>query len=171
MGILFCSCKPYVPGDPGAKWTRRDVIAVRMHLQWIIKNSKQALFKVGEGPVSALEGKVENWQNVNGNQIFQRYFRRVRETPPGIREQGGPSPSDSLLPNIGKLVRLSFHDCIKDSETGGCNGCLNFDRMGVESRGKKFEGCQKDQTCEQDSLPKRTDNNNLLWVARVLEIL
>ena len=167
--IILCSCAPYLPGEPGAKWTRQDVIAIRGHLRWIMKNSRKALFKVGGGPVSALEGKVANWQNITGEEIFNRYFRMIDENPPGIRENG--RTHESLLPNLGKLVRLSFHDCIKDSETGGCNGCLNFENMGAENKGKKSQGCQKDQTCVRDYLPKFTDNNNLLWVARVLEIL
>ena len=160
---------PYMPGQPGATWTRQEFVAVRGHLRWIMKNSRKALFKVDGGPIDALKGKVDNWQNLTGQDIFSRYSRMIDDDPPGIRENG--RTQEALLPNIGKMVRLAFHDCLKDSETGGCNGCLNFDHMGEEHHGVKSQGCQKDQTCARDSLPKFTDNNNLLWVARVLEIL
>ena len=159
----------YIPGQPGASWTRQEFIATRGHLRWITRNSQKALLKVGGGPIESLEGKIDNWQNVTGQDIFSRYSRMVDAKPPGIRENG--RTQEALLPNIGKMIRLNFHDCIKDSETGGCNGCLNFDHMGEEHHGVKSQGCHEDQTCARDSLPKFTDNNNLLWVARVLEIL
>ena len=45
--------------------------------------------------------------------------------------------------------------------------------MGAEGKGVESDGCQaqpgKDGTCPKDSLGKSTDNNNLLWVGRVLE--
>ena len=175
--IMFCSLlscyscsKPYVPGDPGSPWTEHELFAVRGQLGWIMRQPAHALSRVPGGPVSALKDKVDNWQNISGREIFARYFRTVDEVPPGIKE-GGPNLHDALLPNIGKLVRLAFHDCLKDTETGGCNGCLNFNQIGVEGKGVISQGCHFAQTCPKDSLAKVTDNNNLLWVARVLELL
>ena len=167
--VVCCSSSPYVPGQPGAPWTKKEVIAVRGQIGWIIRNSKTALFQVDGGPVSTLEGKVANWRNISGKEIYYRYKRSIDENPPGIRESS--SLQDAVLPNLSKLVRLTFHDCIKDSETGGCNGCLNFNHMGEENHGAKSQRCHKDQSCARESLPELTDNNNLLWVARVLEIL
>ena len=67
------------------------------------------------------------------------------------------------------VCRLGFHQCLKFSDgTGGCNGCLNFRNMGVETRGRD---CLRTQSCALNTHEKVTDNNNLLWVARVLEIL
>ena len=44
--------------------------------------------------------------------------------------------------------------------------------MGVEGiDGQKSQGCHFKGTCAKDESPKETDNNNLLWVARVLELL
>ena len=43
--------------------------------------------------------------------------------------------------------------------------------MGREGEGVKHHGCNRDQTCKEDKLAKETDNNNLLWVARVLEMI
>ena len=76
---------------------------------------------------------------------------------------------DAVLPDIAKVIRLAFHDCIKDDETGGCNGCLNFEGMGTESPGIISQMCMLDETCPRSSHPKTTDNNNLLWVSQVLE--
>ena len=125
----------YIPGQPGASWTRQEFIATRGHLRWITRNSQKALLKVGGGPIESLEGKIDNWQNVTGQDIFSRYSRMVDANPPGIKENG--RTQEALLPNIGKMIRLAFHDCIKDSETGGCNDCLNFDHMEGENHGVK----------------------------------
>ena len=69
---------------------------------------------------------------------------------------------------MAKFVRLSFHFCIKDDETGGCNGCLNFKGMGVVAEDVKKQGCHFNGKCSKENLSKETDNNNLFWVARVL---
>ena len=169
--ISLGNCGPHVPlpGISGASWTTRELLAIRGQLTAIFRNPKMALLKVPGGPVSFLEGKVDNWKTISGADIYQRYSRDVDESPPGVREK--PNLQDQILPNIAKFVRLSFHDCIKDSEDGGCNGCLNFRQMGVEGEGPKSPPCHKTQTCAKDHLPRSTDNNNLLWVARVLEIL
>lgn len=160
---------PYVPGQPGALWSERELLATRAHLEWIMRNTFKAMKKVPAGPVSALEGVINNWQTVTGYDIVVRYHQKPDENPPGIRESS--RLTDAVMPNIAKFVRLAFHDCIKDSVSGGCNGCLNFREMGVEGKGEDSQGCHKQQTCPKDSLEKRTDNNNLLWVARVLELL
>ena len=164
--LLFGSIsngQPYVPGTPGSSWSLQELIAVRGQLTAIFRNPRNALFRVPGGPVTFLEGTVSNWQSITGRQIYQRY---ATESPSGIQEFS--SLQDQILPNIAKFVRLTFHDCIKDTETGGCNGCLNFQNMGRETRGKN---CLRGQSCDLDTHEKVTDNNNLLWVARVLEIL
>ena len=46
---------------------------------------------------------------------------------------------------------------------------MNFANMGKERQGPAHSGCQFEQECKDDSTPHETDNNNLLWVARVLE--
>ena len=173
LGLIFllffvslCHSQPYVPGTPGSSWTIQELIAVRGQLTAIFANPKGALFKVPGGPVSFLEGKVSNWQSITGRQIFERYRREEDENPSGIRQFS--QLEDQVLPNVAKFVRLTFHDCIKDTETGGCNGCLNFRNMGVEGRDRN---CLRRQTCKHDTHERVTDNNNLLWVARVLEIL
>lgn len=162
-------CASYVPGTPGASWTSKELFAIKGQLTWIMRNSRDALFKVQGGPVEFLEGKIPNWQTVTGKFIYKRYAREAEASLSGIKENN--KLEDTLLPNIGKLVRLAFHDCLKDTETGGCNGCLNFRNMGSEGEGADSQGCHRDKSCPKDSLERRIDNNNLLWVARVLEIL
>ena len=49
--------------------------------------------------------------------------------------------------------------------------CLNFANMGKEGPGVKKQNCPHKGKCDSDSLPPETDNNNLLWVARVLELI
>ena len=43
--------------------------------------------------------------------------------------------------------------------------------MGKIGPGVKKQNCPHKGKCESDSLPTETDNNNLLWVARVLELI
>ena len=167
--ISVCTGSRYVPGTPGSPWTKEELFATRGQLTAIFRDPRNALFKVPAGPVSFLEGKVSNWQTITGREIFNRYKREIDANPAGIKEDS--RLEDVLLPNIPKFVRLAFHDCVRDTETGGCNGCLNFRNMGAEGKGSKSQGCHKNQSCPKDSLAREIDNNNLLWLARVLEIL
>ena len=59
--IMPFSGASYIPGTPGAPWTSKELFAIKGQLTWIMRNNKQALFKVKGGPVSFLEGKVDNW--------------------------------------------------------------------------------------------------------------
>merc|ERR1712012_972687 len=128
-----------------------------MGLHQVMMNPRKALELVPKGPISALNGR-----NFTGKKILNRYDHKIDE---GVHLQ------DAALPDLPKIIRLAFHDCLPDSETGGCNGCLNFANMGREGEGVKHHGCNRDQTCKEDKLAKETDNNNLLWVARVLEMI
>ena len=48
---------------------------------------------------------------------------------------------------------------------------MNFVNMGHEGESAKDQGCHDKNACQDDSLPMETDNNNLLWAARVLEMV
>ena len=48
----------YVPGTPGAQWNLDEIIAVKGHLTWIMRNTRKALSLVPAGPVSALNGAM-----------------------------------------------------------------------------------------------------------------
>ena len=53
-----------------------------------------------------------------GSQILNRYDLSRAE---GGIDQGNHL-HDAVIPDLSKIVRLAFHNCIGDSETGGCNG-------------------------------------------------
>ena len=160
----------YVPGEPGAAWTSDELLAVKAKLQNILRNPKGYLERVPETFVSFHQNEEKSWYT--GAEIYERYEKTTKEG--GIEE--GFHSKDALLPNVAKMIRLAFHDCIKDGETGGCNGCLNFEGMGTESEGIEHQMCmwkhfqvKRNETCARNSHPKSTDNNNLLWVSQVLE--
>ena len=43
--------------------------------------------------------------------------------------------------------------------------------MGKEGKGVRSQECHFRKECTHDSLPRETDNNNLVWAARVLEMV
>ena len=74
----------------------------------MMSNPREALRLVPKGPNSFLNGR-----NFTGKQILHRFDKVVDE---------GVHLHDAVLPDLPKIVRLAFHDCLQDSETGGCNG-------------------------------------------------
>ena len=49
----------------------------------------------------------------------------------------GKGQNQFVRPSAPKIVRLAFHDCLKyDDGTGGCDGCLGWQGMGVVYRTK-----------------------------------
>jgi len=123
----------------------------------MMDNPREALNMIPKGPNSYLNGRM-----FNGKQIYNRFDNVIDE---GIHLQ------DAVLPDLPKIVRLAFHDCLPDSETGGCNGCLNFSGMGHEGEGVLHQGCNKNNSCKADKASKETNNNNLVWAARALEMI
>ena len=95
----------YVPGTPGAEWSVEEMLAVKHLLHKILNKPEEALKRVPEGPHGSLD------QKFTGQEMFDRY-----------KKFGDIKLKDAVLPDIPKLVRLAFHDCVPDSETGGCNG-------------------------------------------------
>ena len=59
-----------------------------------MRNSKAALMQVGGGPISTLEGKLANWKNITGKEIYTRYSTNVGANSIGIRES--PHLQDAL---------------------------------------------------------------------------
>ena len=52
------------------------------------------------------------------------------------------------------------------------NRCLNFHNMGKEGQSVRDTGCHDGHQCAENSLPEgEGDNNNLVWAARVLEMV
>lgn len=98
----------YVPGTPGAAWSVEEMLAVKHLLHQVMANPRKALRSVPAGPNSYLNGQM-----FTGAQILNRFDHVIDE---------GVHLHDAVLPNLPKLIRLAFHDCMPDSETGGCNG-------------------------------------------------
>ena len=96
----------YVPGNPGAEWSIEEMLAVKHLLHQILGDPVTALEDVPEGPHGSLD------QTFTGKEIYDRYNEVL----------GDQDLQDALLPDVPKLVRLAFHDCVPDDETGGCNG-------------------------------------------------
>ena len=107
--LCLGSLGEYVPGTPGAEWSVAEMLAVKNLLHQVMEDPTKWLQQVPEGPVSALGDQL-----FTGAQIFERYDVEI--------ETKGPNLEDALLPNLAKIIRLAFHDCLPDSETGGCNG-------------------------------------------------
>ena len=64
------------------------------------------------------------------------------------------------------MLRLGFHGCIKYQDgTGGCNGCLNSENMGLDRRHNCTKG--KDNTMLPNAV--KTDNSGLELTADILE--
>ena len=75
-------------------------------------------------------------------------------------------PEPKSLPNAAKMLRLGFHGCLKFSDgTGGCNGCLNNQHLGLEQRQNCSLGA------DNSMLPNsvKTDNSGLELTADILE--
>ena len=128
--VILCgqSFGMYQPGTPGAKWTEAEILAVKnrcvetlivvsksfvndavfTRLQIIMQDPEGALKQVPGGAVSGLNGTI-----LTGEEIFERWDNEIPESS-NLR--------DGVLPDPANIIRLTFHDCLVDSETGGCNG-------------------------------------------------
>ena len=76
----------------------------------------------------------------------------------------------SVKPSAAKFVRLAFHDCLKyDDGTGGCDGCLNWEGMGVVYRTKKLPINGPVFEEYPDNALEFVGNNNLVQTVLALE--
>ena len=67
----------------------------------------------------------------------------------------------------GKLLRLSFHDCLKYKDgSGGCDGCLNWHGVG-----QRFGPGPLDHFSYKYPDIKETNNNGLEYTVELLETL
>ena len=99
----FFAQASYVPGTPGAPWSKEDVLAVKAKIR--------RTFEMGgsEAIRDALLALGEPSDTINNSSVYW----------------GGTYPSAP------KLLRLAFHDCIRYKDgTGGCDGCLNWKGVG-----------------------------------------
>jgi len=129
----------YVPGTPGAEWTKEELLIAKAKIRWIIHHPKAAV------------------ELIPGGEEMLAFYRNGTDRP----DDG----SDAIVPTAPKVVRITFHDCLKEVESGaGCNGCLNLDGVGAVYH---YKPCRRMGNCQD--FPQATDNNNLLWTALVLE--
>jgi len=144
---------PIQPGMPGAPWTENELLIAKGKIRWIMENPKDALLELDDG-----------------EKIYDFYTN--------LDHPKAEKGKYAILPNQAKIVRLTFHDCIPDVNGMGCNGCLNFEGIGnVFSYARCFEKSSPGKCLNFDNGthptvgPFKTSNNNLLWVAKVLEAL
>jgi len=148
--LLAFGAAVYTPGTPGADWTQDELRIARAKIYMIIKDPEAAL--------EMIEG---------GSEILDVYRPLHR---PNLKLN-----TKAIIPNLAKIVRLTFHDCLKEENGAGCNGCLNFDGMGniyskPACRNAREDNCTIiDNGTHPKQGPFQTDNNNLLWVGKVLE--
>ena len=129
----------YQPGTPGAEWTDEEVGIVRQKVLKFLSHEKDEIQEMFQGMTNT--GKYEAFSVFGLN-------RPITEMA---------------------LFRLAFHDCLtyKDG-TGGCDGCLNWDKMGTDApspfKGPMFPstGIAQDTYCQhQFEKVNKTDNNGL----------
>merc|ERR1712018_305818 len=81
-------------------------------------------------------------------------------------------PEHKSLPNAAKILRLGFHQCLKNADgSGGCNGCLNNHGMGLKNRHTCSPPDDKTVSEKRRDLPDalKTDNSGLEITADILE--
>ena len=139
FSLLICIVSgEYVPGTPGGEWTLEELLIVRAKVWSLLK----------EGSAKSAYEKIE---------------------PNAL-------PSKDLNPNWikhglqffpAKLLRLSFHDCVRyNDSSGGCDGCLNW--TGMQFR---FPGSGKIKFTYQYPDIKEGNNNGLEFTVAILETL
>jgi len=129
----------YVPGTPGAPWSQQEILDVKAKMRMIFKNPwgpmQKALEILGYPP----------------------------ETYNTDRNSGGIYGS-YRIPTAPKFLRLSFHDCVKyEDGTGGCDGCLDWEGVGV-----MFDDAPNKKQYED---VKFTNNNGLRPTVEMLEAI
>ena len=133
---------------------------VKSRINWVIDNPETALMELVD----------------MGTKKEKRDFERL------LKKLDRRDNLDSIIPTAAKFVRLTFHDCLRESNTGaGCNGCFNFHGVGdvwymqgqcAKSREKnKTEFCIKKEGNLRPLVQNETDNNNLLFTGLVLEYI
>ena len=82
------------------------------------------------------------------------------------------SAFQDIRPATGKLIRLAFHDCVKNidpvtnKKIGGCDGCLNWKGVGF-----RFKSSANDEIPFSYDTPKHQDNNGLEYTVKALELV
>ena len=113
FATLFLSFLCLSLSNPGVPWTEEESLIVKAKIYAIMSSGDAAaeyFEKHGDRETELTEYRENNQH---------RY-----ETWKMPKFPEWPEPA--TLPNAPKLIRLGFHQCLKNSDgTGGCNGCLN----------------------------------------------
>ena len=142
--ILFSLCllaaSEYTPGDSGGPWTIEELLIVRAKL-WSLMIDHRA---------------ASNYKNISFN--ARPMADELDEKWINLGLQFFPA----------KLLRLGFHDCLKYvDESGGCDGCLNWEGMNTrfpsDQKSIKFKYNYNDIT--------KGNNNGLEYTVALLEMI
>ena len=147
--LLGCGLTAYVPGTPGSAWSREEILAVKAKIR--------RTFKLGGGMAREARKGILKSQKRQYYFLHDSSISLVLGIPVRVPGENGGGY------NAPKVLRLAFHDCLKyEDGSGGCDGCLNWDGVGVLY--DKFK---------QRLYPDRvaTDNNGLTNAVEVLEAI
>ena len=134
----------YSPGSPGGEWTLEELLIVRAKI-WSL------LYDNSDWQTSA----IAIYKSIPETEL------PIKGLPTAWRDQG-------LRFFPAKLLRLSFHDCVKYKDgSGGCDGCLNW--KGMEMRFSTDQAKLKYSYTYPDI--KEGTNNGLEFTVALLEKL
>merc|ERR1711923_28725 len=143
--------------EPGAPWTEEEAKIV-----------KGKIYAILGGSIKRSEDYLLNHPELKSE--LNEYVTMVRRDQP---EWKWPEwPEAASRPNVPKLIRLGFHQCLKNADgSGGCNGCLNNHGMGLETRHNCSKPDDKTVSEKRKDLPDalKTDNSGLEITADILE--
>merc|ERR1711902_4196 len=143
--------------EPGAPWTEEEAKIV-----------KAKIYAILGGSIKRSEDYLLNHPELKSE--LNEYVTMVRRDQP---EWKWPEwPEAASRPNVPKLIRLGFHQCLKNSDgSGGCNGCLNNHGMGLAKRHNCSKPADIKSSDHRRDLPNgvKTDNAGLEMTADMLE--
>ena len=123
LGFSQTESRGYIPGTRGGAWTDDEVLIVKEKILVMTnpENAKALYSDVNRFPpiVNLVFGNVWHPEDPSNKHWFNKTFPRTHP---------------ELAPTTRKLVRLAFHDCLKNKDEdgnrfGGCDGCLNWENM------------------------------------------
>merc|ERR1712038_1977765 len=175
-----------VPGQPGVQWSPAEVERTKERI-WKILRSPNSYVKSTKAPNEHRDCGSDCWRGCdnfdhNPEHAFCKHCDDITcpEDFPECQCCTGwcNMPVGSQAPSAAKILRLSFHDCLKyDDGTGGCDGCLDWHGMGVRYQKKKPDEQQTsangpyDYTFDDpgDITNGKGDNNGLEMTVLALE--
>jgi len=155
----------YQPGTPGGPWTEEEIDIVQQKVRLIVNPEKaKELFGDTERfpPIVDLAfGNVWHPEDPDNKWFNASFSRKHPEFAASTR----------------KLIRLAFHDCLRNVDEGGnrfggCDGCLNWegmDKMNEVPKGNMAHTAPVWPSYRALPVNYHTDNNKLSTTAMALE--